>query len=143
MILSSYCSGGLKVKVKVLAGLFLSEVFLLGLQMADLMPHSPCLWFYTGTPSWFLFLFLYAHEFFWARTLPLERPFSLSTVTIRIGFLTLESPAPWLCQVKKQKAGFKSRQCTNLWVLHVEDSEPPAPPTEPALYLWAQGELTH
>lgn len=30
---------------------------------------------------------------------------------------------------KKQKAGCTSRQCTNLWVLHVEDSEAQAPPT--------------
>ena len=58
-------------------------------------------------------------------------------------FLTMEPAAPWLGQVKKQKAGYTSRQCTNLWVLHVEDSEPPVPPTEPALYLWAQVELTH
>lgn len=30
---------------------------------------------------------------------------------------------------KKQKASCTSRQCTNLWVLHVEDSDAQAPPT--------------
>ena len=33
-------------------------------------------------------------------------------------FLTMEPAAPWLGQVKKQKAGCTSRQCTNVWVLH-------------------------
>jgi hypothetical protein len=33
-------------------------------------------------------------------------------------FLTMEPAAPWLGQVKKQKAGCTSRQCTNLYILH-------------------------
>ena len=33
-------------------------------------------------------------------------------------FFTMEPAAPWLGQVKKQKAGCTSRKCTNVWVLH-------------------------
>lgn len=90
MNLSSYCSGGSKLRCWQVC--FHLRPFFLDYKWLTLCHIPTCLCFYAWTPSWFLFLFLHVHEFSWGRTLPLESLlFPEYSHNKRCGFLT------WIC----------------------------------------------